>query len=539
MPVAVLRHRSACLRWGPLALDKRASGRTMSVHSGWEEGVALRRHILALLVALAAAAFLIWPSPRAAEAANVIDIAAAARHSCALIDGGGVQCWGANDSGQLGDGTTEYRDAPVDVCAEYDTEGERCTRTLTGATTIAAGGLFSFGHTCAIIEDGRLQCWGTNIQGQLGTGDVGACPSGEPVQFSPCSTVPADVLEIGAVIAVAGGDSHTCAVTAAGGVKCWGWNYLGHLGDGTTDRSTIPVDVSGLDSGAVSVAAHYAHTCASLADGGVKCWGGNLYGSLGAETDELCIDAFVGVELPCSTTPVVVCTVEEPAEDGCSEPLANAAAVDAGNNFSCAVMLAGDVKCWGINLSGRLGSEATGECPSPWPTGDPAPCSRVPVAVTGVSSTEDLAIGARHTCAVDGHGGTKCWGGWNIPGLLGPGTTDSVTPLSVCERYDDVAGRCLRLLSGVSGVAAGALHTCVVTNVQGVKCWGWNISGQLGSGVRSDEALNIPPRDVVGLGPKAASGDADCSGDVSSLDAAIVLQVAAALVDGPALPAGR
>ena len=87
------------------------------------------------------------------------------------------------------------------------------------------------------------------------------------------------------------------------------------------------------------------------------------------------------------------------------------------------------------------------------------------------------------------------------------------------------------MLSDVSHIAAGALHTCVLTNVQGVKCWGWNISGQLGSGVRSHEALNIPPRDVVGLGPKATAGDADCSGDVDAVDAIYILQYEAHILD--------
>jgi alpha-tubulin suppressor-like RCC1 family protein len=179
-------------------------------------------------------------------------------HNCALTAGGGVKCWGCNGSGRLGDGTTINRSSPVDVVGLGS-----------GVTAVAAGGEYN----CALTVSGGVKCWGANWTGELGDGTTTE------------RVTPVDVVGLASgVAAIAGGSHHTCAVTVGGGVKCWGWNEYGQLGDGTTTDSSTPVDVVGLASGVIAVAAGNSHTCALTASGAVKCWGRNYSGELGDGT---------------------------------------------------------------------------------------------------------------------------------------------------------------------------------------------------------------------------------------------------------------
>ena len=141
---------------------------------------------------------------------------------------------------------------------------------LSAGSPIAAG----FGHTCAVTAAGGAKCWGWNGgHGQIGDGT------------STTRLVPVDVKHLTrGVAAIAADEDHTCAVTAAGGAKCWGWNQFGQIGDGTTTVRRAPVDVVGLTSGVAAIAAGAAHTCALTAAGGVKCWGWNPFGQIGDGT---------------------------------------------------------------------------------------------------------------------------------------------------------------------------------------------------------------------------------------------------------------
>ena len=250
--------------------------------------------------------------------------------------------------------------------------------------------------------------------------------------------------------AVSAGDLHTCAVTTAGGLKCWGLNVSGQLGDGTnTDRNT-PVDVSGLSSGVAAVSVGTYHTCAVTTAGGLKCWGDNTYGQLGNGTTT---DSLTPIEVSGLATGV--------------------AAVSAGVFYTCAVTTASGLKCWGLNASGELGDGTIID-------------RTTAVEVSGLTSgVAAVAAGGNHTCAVTTAGGLKCWG-YNNRGQLGDATNAGrATPV-------DVAG----LTDGVVAVSAGGSHTCAIAALDRLECWGRNFSGQLGDGTTMDRNT---PVDVIGF----------------------------------------
>ena len=183
---------------------------------------------------------------------GVTSISTGQDHTCALITGGTVKCWGNSQSGQLGDGTKVYRNVPTLVPG------------LTGVTSISIG----WDHTCAVITGGTVKCWGKNKYGQLGDGTT------------TDRTVPTLVPGLTGVTSISIGRDHICAVITGGTVKCWGSNSGGKLGDGTTTNRTVPTLVPGL-TGVTSVSAGDDHTCTVITGGTVKCWGSNHYGQLG------------------------------------------------------------------------------------------------------------------------------------------------------------------------------------------------------------------------------------------------------------------
>ena len=186
-------------------------------------------------------------------AAPVAELAAGQYHTCARLRDGSVQCWGFNELGAVGDGTTVDRGVPVTVSLPD------------AAVAIAA----TSNHTCAVLTGGELWCWGYNSDGAVSPTRVNQL---RPVRVS---------LGGAAVRAVATGQRHTCALLDGGELRCWGMNGTGQLGDGSTVRRVSPVAVAGLDGEAARVSAGVAFTCAGLVDGRTRCWGGASQGQLG------------------------------------------------------------------------------------------------------------------------------------------------------------------------------------------------------------------------------------------------------------------
>lgn len=363
--------------------------------------------------------------PGIAVLVQATQISAGDAHTCALTSGGGVKCWGDNTYGQLGDGTRTERWTPVDV-----------TGLGSGVSAILAGRY----HTCALTTIGEMMCWGYNNYSQLG----------DATTIS--RSVPVSVTSMGVgVLALAASTYYTCAVTATGGMKCWGNNGGGQLGDGTTVDSPTPVDVLGLGSGVSAIAAGLAHTCAMTAIGGVLCWGYNGGAQVGP-----------GGGFPFQYTPVGV------------GGLGVATAIAAGGELTCAVTSGGGLKCWGYNDRGEAGMGTTGR-------------QAYPVDVIGLGSgVTSVKAGINHTCALISGGGVKCWG-YNEHGQVGDGTLGE-THVPV-----DVIG----ISSGATAISAGGRHTCALQSSGSIKCWGDNGSGQLGDGTTSDRSM---PVDVVGFG---------------------------------------
>ena len=321
-------------------------------------------------------------------ASGVVAIAAGGWHTCALTMAGGVQCWGANAYGQLGNSATTNSSVPVAVSG-----------LSSGVVAIAAG----LEHTCALTTAGGVQCWGRNGYGQVGNNSTTNSP------------VPVAVSGLGSgVLAIGGGDNHTCALTAAGGVQCWGANSNGQLGNNSTTSSLVPVAVSGLGSGVAAISAGIFQTCALSTAGGVRCWGANFYGQLGNNTN--------------TNSPVPV------AVSGLGSGVV---AIGGGTDHTCALSTGRGVQCWGRNESGQLGNNSITN-------------SSVPVAVSRWGSgVAALAGGTYHTCALTEAGSVQCWG-QNAFGELGNNTTtDSPVPVAVSG-----------LGSSVAAISAGYFHTC-------------------------------------------------------------------------------
>ena len=320
---------------------------------------------------------------------KVVQLSAAAGHTCALLSSDSVRCWGLGGRGRLGYGNTENvgdDEAPADV-GDVDVGGP--------VKQVEAGGL----HTCALLESGAVRCWGSAEFGQLGYGnteDVGG-------ERTPASV--GDV-EVGAVVRqLALGSAHTCALLETGAVRCWGRGSEGQLGYGNTDNvgdEDTPESAGNVAIGAAveQIAAGNEHTCARISDGRVRCWGSGAHGRLGqGNTEDIGDDEF----------PASVSTID------IGGPVRQIAA---GGRHTCALLETGAVRCWGQGEFGQLGygnTDNVGDEDAPESAGD--------VDVGG--PVRAITAGGAHTCALLESGNVRCWGDGSF-GRLGYGNTDSV-----------------------------------------------------------------------------------------------------------------
>jgi alpha-tubulin suppressor-like RCC1 family protein len=346
------------------------------------------------------------------------EVVAGANHTLVLRNDGTMWSWGANDSGQLGDGTTDTRTAPVPVSAPS---------TMTGVTAVAAGGA----HSLALTSGGALWAWGDNSGGQVGDGTTEPRPVPVLVSMPPTMT---------GVIAIAAGVNHSLALTSDGTVWAWGANAIGQLGDGTTETRTAPVPVSTATGmpGITRIAAGGEHSLALSASGAVWAWGRNAEGQLG------------NAALTPQTSPISVA--------GFTSTIT---ALAAGDQHSLALDSDGLAWAWGRNDEGELGLGSTGGTHTA-----PAPIVRP----AGLGKVVGLAAGKQHSLAWMDDGRAWSWGA-NGAGQLGVSAGEqSATPML------------LPVLREVVSLGGGDTHSVALAVEGHVWTWGGNDGGQLGDG---------------------------------------------------------
>ena len=398
-------------------------------------------------------------TPVAVDIDQVVTAAAAGlHHTCAVTAGGDVECFGGNESGQLGNGSFDDSAAPVKV---------RIDPTI---AAIAAGET----QNCAVSDSQLVYCWGSNRAGQLAE------------TAALISTSPARVAQLPDVIGLEAGARHTCG-RINGGVQCWGGNDSAQLGDGTLQSSATPVEVVAVAGSVPSLAPGEEHTCAINGSARVRCWGRNAHGELGPAGDEEVELAAVNVDLDgdvgaidsgdehvCAarTDGVLYCWGSDgDGQLGNGEPetsgpvavsLPDVIEVSCGDEHTCALQNSGDVYCWGANDNGQLGDGSTAQRTQPAASG---------IDLGGVGATA-VESGDEFSCALAG-GAVLCWG-TNDFGQLGDGTNEAaMTPQPVP-------------LGGPAGaIALGTEHACAIVtegDKRLVECWGRNDGGQLGDG---------------------------------------------------------
>lgn len=335
-------------------------------------------------------------------------VAAGASHTCALLTSGDVKCWGDNMYGQLGVGDRRARGAVSEDL------GSSATPVALGAQRSAIAISAGRAHTCAVLADGAVICWGDNRFGQLGVGDRVARGTGDGAASAPA------VVDLGHphhAVAVSAGANHTCALLSSGPVKCWGADDTGQLGQETAGSrggqpgemgdNLAPVDL-GAGQTATAIAAGTSHSCALLQNGSIKCWGANSAGQLGVGTTDNGSAAQLKTNL--ST-----------ADLGSGR---TARAIAAGAAHTCAVLSDGLVKCWGANLFGQLGlGDTRNRGGQPGELAASAPLN-LGLVMTDPVRTSAITTSSNHTCVLLMTGEAKCWG-LNAIGQLGQGNTEN------------------------------------------------------------------------------------------------------------------
>ena len=335
---------------------------------------------------------------------TAVSVSTGQSHTCAVLDNASLKCWGFTVGGQIGLGVQDTRgDGPGEM-------GDNLPAVDLGTGRTAAAASVGGTSTCALLDNATVKCWGDNLLGQEGQGDT-TRRGDDPGEMG--DALPAVSLGTGrTATTISSGRSHVCAILDNGSVKCWGWNPYGQLGLGATDNrgdgagemgDNLPQVDLGTGRTAVAVSSSFVNTCALLDNGRVKCWG------------------FGGFAIP--ATGATDNRGDDPGEMGDALPYVDlgtgrtAVAISTGDNFACALLDNGRVKCWGANSSGQLGlgdTDTRGDAPGEM--GDALPYVDLG---TGRTATA-VAAGNSHACARLDDGRIKCWGS-NQAGALGVG----------------------------------------------------------------------------------------------------------------------
>lgn len=410
-------------------------------------------------------------TPTAVSSGGVLfkGIALGNGHACGLTMLGAIRCWGANNLGQLGDGTgsTSYTPAAAVSNGPY--------------IAVTAG----LAHSCGLKNTGSTYCWGTNGNGELGDGS-GSAQSLSPV-LVPGSSFSA--------VTSSSTSSTTCGLTATGVAYCWGLNTSGQIGDGSNTTRKTPVSVrTGETFSSIMPAATV--TCAlSSGNGKTRCWGDQAYGAFGngsssgnvyAPTPSAGGITFASLSVGDGTG----CGLDSSGKlwcwgnnsdcnfgnDTCHshtapfaiKSLQNFSEVAAGVFHACGVTAAGAAYCWGYNTHGEVGDGSNTH-------------KSAPTLVAGNLSLSTITAGRFHSCALTTSGAAYCWGQDNY-GQLGNGSSSGSynSPVAVSS-------------GGIyfSRISAGANHTCALTSDGTAYCWGYNSMGQLGDGGTADSSTPV------------------------------------------------
>jgi alpha-tubulin suppressor-like RCC1 family protein len=405
-----------------------------------------------------------------APAGNIpaASITAGSNHTCALLDDGSVRCWGDGTFGRLGYGDLNDRgDEPGEMGTNLPPVDLGPGRT---ATAIAAGG----SHTCALLDNATIKCWGDNFNGQLGYGDLN--DRGElPGEMG--ANLPAVDLGPGrTATAIAAGSLHTCALLDNATVKCWGRALNGQLGYGDGSRrggepgemgANLPAIDLGPGRTATAITGGSLHTCALLDNGTVKCWGSGSNGKLGQgdTSDRGDGPGEMGANLPAIDL----------------GPGRTATTIAAGSSHTCAFLDNATIKCWGSGSNGRLGyGDTATRGDGPGETGTNLPAIDLGPGRTATAITTS----ASHTCALLDNATIKCWGAGSN-GRLGHGDTN--------DRGDGPGEMGANLPAidlgpgrTATAITTGGSHTCALLDDATMKCWGAGSNGKLGYGDTTD-----------------------------------------------------
>jgi alpha-tubulin suppressor-like RCC1 family protein len=376
--------------------------------------------------------------------ANVTQISAGERGTCARLGDSTVKCWGSNRNNRLANSAADT--IPTGTPANVQNNNAGAFSDFNDATQVASGTM----NTCILTSTGTVQCWGYVVHGITGANDI------VTARNSPTTGVTATGIAAGATsatsISITGNSNYqtACAVITGGTAKCWGYNSQNMVGDGTTTLRKTPVNVLTAAAtnltGVTKIASGGTYSCAIAAGGTVYCWGSNGSGATGQGT-----------------------TVGSTAYATQVAGIANAFYISTGfSATTCAVIdddtandNIGSITCWGKNANGQVGDGTTTDQTSPVAN------------IGGITNAIAVANAGSTTCAVLSTGSIKCWGDGDY-GKCGDGNytsgTNNLTPITVSG------------ITNATAITAGDYHFCALLNDGTVSCWGMDNYGQLGIG---------------------------------------------------------